>query len=352
MNNAPPPIPSLDYDSASDSEDAQDVLATPTKVRHSRPAHHHLDKATPRMSRGSPDRTPRAPAPPGTSKDTSTSNTLGFTLSYLRRIPELANLARRVVASEGKRRARQAKHAAALQDKSPHRNHRDNSASQAAKLLARAKAKAAEPPGPKMKRLFSMTIMKLYEEGAIVLWDGPARPLPKHDTPCASQGGRGLWKGEDASRTSEDSIFSLGPHSSQVLDHSNASSASSTSRMLRTLDDTHASEFGAEDDGGALSDPQANEDSYVPLTSALLAPHVECAVGTLVERARRQARIAPRNARQSEKGATKAAITAFLSRSDERWAKVDEWAVEDALSWLEGEGRVWRAGDSQWELCL
>lgn len=359
MDNAPIPTP-LNYNSNSDSEAEEDVeqlLATPTQSRraHHLSSTHTVSDMTPRPSRNLLEHTPRAPcARPNAADEDVTARIQGFTLSYLRRVPELSSLARRVVAAEGKRRARKEKHAAALRE-TPSSSNRSRNAntSQVAKLLARAKTSVLEPPGPKMKRLFNTTIRKLYEEGSIILWNGPVRSLPKPDILWANQGNSNMWKGEDKNYSGDSSIFSLGSKTPQLSDQSALSTISCSSSVLRSLDESRASKCNDdEDDEGALSDPPSTEDAYVPLTPALLAPHVENAITTLGQRYQRQTRVTPRDAKRAEPGATKSSIASFLVRSDERWAKVGGWIVEDTLAWLEEEGRAWLGGDGRWELCI
>src|SRR6266550_4698809 len=89
----------------------------------------------------------------------------GFTLSYLRRVPELAEMARRVVVAEAKRRAKE------------HRKKGAERRSQESTPLASSSAGLHDLPrdkvGPKVKRLFKWVVVQLLHEGSIVLWDGP-----------------------------------------------------------------------------------------------------------------------------------------------------------------------------------
>lgn len=264
--------------------------------------------ATPRASKA-PIR-PRSPEPGGgTSTDEDdVDRRHGFTLSHLRRVPELAVLARRVVNEEGRRRARE-------------ELERAKQASSSSKTNARA----AEPRAKKMKRLFQFAIRQLYDEGSIVLWDGPVRPLPRAapQPPLAHP----LWKAD-------------------------ASTASAMS-------------VGA-DDPGELSDPSPTEEAYLPLTPAVLAEIVERAIREWVAAAaaRRQRHqhyqhrgrgadvdpSAPFAPLAPPPGPTPAEIVAWLHR-DARWARVGEWAVKDALEWGKAEGRMWCIGQGKWELC-
>lgn len=242
----------------------------------------------------------------------------GFTLSYLRRVPELRLLARRVVEAEAKRRRRAEREALKTQ------------------ILNRtgtggrggSGASGREPVGKKMKRLFEVTVVKLYEEGSIVLWEGPVR--------------RPWWQGQ--SQSGSEGLWKMG----------------SSSTMLASSVCSVATSVGGEDDDGDegdLSDPPAEEEAYVPVTPRLLAGYVEDAIRVLTSRSAEELRLAHCRHKRAPAhvdgvGPTKEEIARFLRRGDGRWERVGEWVVEEALEGLRAEGRVWCAGRGRWELCL
>lgn len=240
----------------------------------------------------------------------------GFTMSFLRRIPELAFLAKRVVGAEAKRRAKEERgkmrsakaasstgirpdgdrgvsqttstssapiqHRAAKltrhgsQDKenaleARGRDHRDREAATCPKDNS-----LKDNPGPKIKRLFTFTIRKLYDEGSIVLWDGPVHPyaskygfIPPND---------GLWK-----------ISSKSAASTQILSDSLSLSTTfgttcdSASISCSTIPDM---DLCLREIEGDLSDPGEDEEAYISLTPAYFAPLVEEAIEVLVGRMR------------------------------------------------------------------
>jgi hypothetical protein len=230
------------------------------------------------------------------------SNLLGFTLSYLRRVPELSEMARRVVQAEAKRRERA---------------ERKRTKEAGSKRTVTPAIMDKETIAPKMKRLFRFAIVKLYEEGSIILWDGPVRACLRKQP-----NGTGLlWKTYSSTNTSlkpNTDVFSL----------------------VSDLDGVEAE----------LSDPQPDEEAYVPLTPTYLAPYVEKAIDTLMLRPSKS-RKAPYDM-LSPPGPTPEDITMFLRRSDSRWMCLGAWAVADALELLRAEERVWAVGDGRWELCL
>ncbi|KII87869.1 hypothetical protein PLICRDRAFT_112232 [Plicaturopsis crispa FD-325 SS-3] len=266
---------------------------------------HEPNIQTPRPSRNTPnlDQTPRAskaPTPPSTNRNCLR----GFTLSYLRRVPELADMARRVVKAEAKRRARDERKRAPTQDKS-------------------MRSKVELPPSAmaqKMKRLFSSVIVKLYEEGSIVIWDGPARRWAVEEASA-------LWKTNSSTVSADSTIFSA-------------------AGVSRDEDDSDLI-------AGYLSDPQPGEESYIPLTPAYLSSHVESAITAMISRAERAASASTsrKYAAAPPPGPTKDEITQYMRRTDERWARVGEWAVGDALEALRKVGRVWCIAGGRWELC-
>jgi hypothetical protein len=223
----------------------------------------------------------------------------GFTLAHLRRVPELAILAKRVVKAETTRRA----------------------ASQA----SAASRPSREGRAPKMKRLFLSTLVKLHCEGLIVRWDGPVCPLTL-GTACAARVGAGLWKEPSA----------------QSQARADASTMSTTSVGTSSLD---ASSVSQRDDDGALSDPGANEAVYIPVSPAILADAVLRTVEALVAEDRKRGHAVA-------KGATKGSITTRLRGSDEKWMYLGDWAVEDTLSLLSAQDRIWNVGHGRWEPCL
>lgn len=248
--------------------------------------------------------------------------TLGFTLSYLRRVPELSAMAYRVVKAEAKRRAREER-------KLKVQTQENNSAI----LSSSTKGTTPRPDeaaAPKMKRLFQWAIVKLYEEGSVVLWDGAVRPLASSDEGRETNG---LWKVN----------ITIGADSTSV---SFGTSSGATSRVE------------GDEDEGEISDPAADEEAYISLTPAHLAPHVEKAINTLMARSRCTAnthtncRIYKLHAPAPPPGPTKEEITKFLQRMDGRWARVGEWTVDDALRVLQKEDKVWCVGQGRWELCL
>jgi hypothetical protein len=183
-----------------------------------------------------------------------------------------------------------------------------------------------------MKRLFQWAIVKLYEEGSVILWDGSARPIQNEGRETSR-----LWK-VNSTIGADSTVFS---------------SVSSASFGILSV--------GAEDrddDEGEISDPPATgEEAYISLTPEHLAPHVEKAIRTLMARSR-PAALSTKGHNHSWPepaplpGPTKEEITSFLRRIDGRWARVGEWVVEDALQVLKMGDRVWCVGKGRWELCL
>jgi len=248
-------------------------------------------------------------------------------------------MARRVVKAETKRRAREEYKLNATKQQPQAKKPAMSSLSSNAQNIT--SQKPDEPVAPKMKRLFQWAIVKLYEEGSVVLWDGAVRPLPSHNE------GReisGLWK-----------VNSMAGADSTMFSSMSGTTSRTTSRI----------ENEVEDDGN-ISDPPTNgeEEAYISLTPAHLAPHVEKAISTLMARSRSTAvhahnhtnKISDRTHKLPKPapppGPTKEEITTFLRRVDGRWARVGEWVVDDALEVLRKEDKVWRIGKGQWELCL
>lgn len=233
--------------------------------------------------------------------------TRGFTLSYLRRVPELNEMARRVVKAEAKRRAREAKKAVVESGGGHARTQRQDLDS---KKLAM-----------KMKSLFKWAIIQLVQEGSIIIWDGPQRPY----LDAANLDASSLWSSNSSSNSTlgvNGSLFSTagGPTQSRIEDD------------LEEND---------------LSDPGEDEEAYVPLTPALLSEPVRVAIRAICEAATK----ARRPGQRSPIGATKEGILSFL-RKDDLWRRLGEWNVEDTLEYLKTERKVWNIGPGIWDLTL
>ncbi|PPQ70626.1 hypothetical protein CVT26_010054 [Gymnopilus dilepis] len=321
MDHAPIAQTSIDanYDSDTGIGNAIDQIpSTPTKRT-------RVD-ATPRPRSSQPtfDATPRARIPaPNFSSNAPSSTVLhretlqtdpgpprrGFSLSYLRRVPELSLLASRVVDAVGRRKLREERRKMKEAGFQP-------SHTQKAKRASRP----AIPPeefAKKKKRLFQWAVVQLLKEGCIALWDGPVRPCP--DVKALKDASR-LWKPNTS-------------HSSTLGDDNTLFSMSSSTVPSFLVD--------YDDEEGALSDPDPNEEAYVSLTADYLAEFVEAAIKTLVKHYEK--------AGKPYSGASKEAILVLLQK-DDRWQHVGEWNVAEALQYLQTEGRVWAVGKNGWDL--
>ncbi|KAK0480532.1 hypothetical protein IW261DRAFT_1125144 [Armillaria novae-zelandiae] len=218
----------------------------------------------------------------------------GFTLSYLRRVPELSDMAKLVVHANIKRLRRIEREAA-------------KSSSQS---LRKSQKPSRQSLGAKKKQMFIKALVDLMQEGSIVLWDGPNHPLSTASLP-------GPWKSTSTQYT---------PASIDI------SSTTTTSTFMSMLQN---------DDDDPLSDPEPLEDSYVPITPQYTANVVE---NTMVKM----------NALPLERRRPlyQKRITEFLQRTDDRWRNLGDWAVRDALELLRIEKRVRLTGPKgPWELC-
>ncbi|KAG1721949.1 uncharacterized protein EDB91DRAFT_1064161 [Suillus paluster] len=102
------------------------------------------------------------------------SNSPAFTLSHLRRVPELALLASRVVDAETRRRARPDADAEKV-------GHTQSSSGKTVKTRSHPNTTARV----RMKRLFMLAVLRLYKDGSVVLYDRPLPP-PSSSVPVSS----------------------------------------------------------------------------------------------------------------------------------------------------------------------
>lgn len=196
----------------------------------------------------------------------------GFTLSYLRRVPELAEMARRVVMAEVKRRAKD------------QRKKGGEGRSQGS-----TPTRQQDKMGPKVKRLFRWAVVQLLHEGSIVLWDGAMRVCGDEAHGEVS----GLWK----TRTSI-----------------------STSAEIGSLGGT------GHDGDGNLTDPAADEEGYVPVTASFLGEYVEKVMNGqtkegIVQRLQRDDRWSFIGAWQVQEALE------YLQQESRAWQIGDRWAL-------------------------
>ncbi|KAL1741705.1 hypothetical protein HDZ31DRAFT_44858 [Schizophyllum fasciatum] len=284
MDNAPPPS------SHAESSRRDDFpISTPSK----------------RLRQADPDLTPRAThiaptegTPRGyglTTTHSEETQAIGFTLSFLRRVPELRDLARRVVKTEAKRRGR-----AAREKVQTHTQNEDATAKSGAAVRSR-KSVAEESIPRRMKRLYQWALTALLNDGYIVLWDGSPRP-------CCFAGAcsdtSDLWK--------------------------TSASANITARTVDSTTSLASTSALHESDEEELSDPDECEESYVPLEPKVLARAVEGVVSSLIARKRRA------GVELKALSTSKESVCALLQR-DDRWRYLHGWQVEQALTYLVDE---------------
>ncbi|TDL25112.1 hypothetical protein BD410DRAFT_784933 [Rickenella mellea] len=339
MDNAPLCRPrtliqcgSASHTSDSDEDDCDDRHATPTPARHRnhfmRTSSTLVDDATPRYN----------PKDRGNLRDIESDGNAemeehGFTLSYLRRVPELADMARRVVHAERKRREREARRKAKADV-----TNTQNLPSGSAHGNVSGTSKSMETTSRKTKRLFVKTIRDLYAEGSIVIWDGPVRE-------CG-----------DASQLVDDTRSRLWR---TAAGDSSSLTASVISTTSSTIGCTTTDGQNSDDD---LSEPDPDEEAYLPVTTRGVAKLVVDAIKVLERRrSRKPVSQGHRSTLPSKSSAylpreppptTTRDILMYLRSSDERWGKLGEWVVDAALEELVADETVYSAGDGRWALCI
>lgn len=228
----------------------------------------------------------------------------GLTMSYLRRVPELRLLAERIIAAEDKRKRQEARRA------------REEAKSRGAPIPPKTEDKESGTDArERTKRLFRQAIVKLCEEGSIVLWDGPCRVWG-----AEQDSGSRLW------------------HTNATVDTRDSSIAVSSTVGNSNMEDSQDHE---------ISEPDPKEESYVSLTPALLGKYVEKAIEEIWSRKEKVRECGQRGA----KGPTLPEILTRL-KVDGRWRRIGECAVVEGLQWLKDEERVWEVGRGHWELTI
>jgi hypothetical protein len=224
-------------------------------------------------------------------------------------------MARRVVKAEAKRRLREERKKAKEVTNSRAQNHAKTKSTTTSQILDNDKI------APKMKRLFKWAVVRLLGDGSIVLWDGPVHACQKMSSSHAS-----LWKTNTTT-------------SNPTMD--------ADSTILSTISEVAHSANEEEDrENIELSDPELQEEAYVPLSPSYLAEHVAKAIDVLttdVETTANRIRRPPQSTMQG--------ILAYL-KNDDRWRFIGEWNVEEALQVLKNEKRAWCVEKGRWELAV
>nr|GAT54449.1 predicted protein [Mycena chlorophos] len=193
---------------------------------------HYLYTAADRQPLSEPSTPTRSAPHPKPSS--SSAPPRGFTVSYLRRVPSLALLAKQVAHAEWKRRA--------LDE------------------YNKAKAQGEHPPKPKpekdprkrrarTKRLFGWALQQMMKDGDVVSWEGERRKLEDG----GDGDGSAIWR----------------------MDASMPSFSASTSTSINTSTDLS---------DGELSPPDETEEAFLPLTPSFIVSAVEGAIKVLASR--------------------------------------------------------------------
>ncbi|KIJ53821.1 hypothetical protein M422DRAFT_64693 [Sphaerobolus stellatus SS14] len=262
------------------------------------------DPATPRPSRVLTDATPRPLDKWKLPASYNPSLPKGFTLSYLRRVPELAQLAAAVVEAERKRRAKEVRR----KEKEGGRTSQHVS-----QIKKESQSQFQEPSNKKAKRLYHWAIRELHKEGSIFVQD-PEAPIWRAPPPP------GIWK----SLKEDDSIDTTG---------------------ITTFSTINLSSTSGIEDPGEISDPSPNEESYLPLQTSILHEPILEAIKSLIFRNKRK------NPGSRSYGPSIADIRSYLQNKDEKWANLGEYAVTDALEELKEMDKVFSAAGC-WKMTL
>ncbi|KAJ2925276.1 hypothetical protein H1R20_g11815, partial [Candolleomyces eurysporus] len=262
-----------------------------------------------------------------------TQSIRGYTVSYLRRVPELVLLATRVAKQETRlaRKHEKEKKGAA------------SSSSSATKSTTASSSRARNPTSKDIKRLFLRAVNDLYREGSIVIWDCPAYPC----SDAAFADTSFLWK---PMTTHASGIISLS-YASSCADTTAASSilGHSTSRSRSTSGAARPPTV-PEDGEADLSEPDPNEDVYISVKPSFLADRLEEII-PIVQNAERRGQRGSQAKRGLYRGASSQGLLQYL-KGDDRWTFVHVDSVEAALKYLEEDGRAWMTPNGQWQLTV
>ncbi|KIO19129.1 hypothetical protein M407DRAFT_31217 [Tulasnella calospora MUT 4182] len=287
----------------------------------------------------SPDQTPRAKEK-GKDKalmEEGDPALMGFSLSQLRRVPELDCLGRRVVRAETKRRAKEQRlkeKEVRQKEKEKERVRRSQGVLQPSQGSLRSPSKAgsaapkkfsSERTSLKVKRLFQMTLRILREDGAIIVVEGPGK---KWDKDGEERSRRLCWR--ELTNTSMDISSAT---AASVFNTTTASTASSL------MDDSSIC-MDMDEDPPSDPDPTYEEECYLPVTAFVLAPPVLQFMGSIVP------------AGGGMKGVTVEEILGRMRRDDGRWSRLLGEHIKETIGHLVDDEKVWQVGKDKWGLVV
>jgi len=219
----------------------------------------------------------------------------GFGLSYLRRVPELHELAVRVVHAERKR-----------VEKRKLKLEKENIGNTSSSIVSKPKKRPFDLKRD-TKRLFGEALRMLVQDGLIVTQEARSRRWDDREAERMER--LRMWKCKNTETQA---------HTTEVH----------KSRTLATISEISVVPF---DQGEfVVSDEDEDEECFVPVTSALLSEPLLTAIRNATGRSN-TARL--KEKRPKALGASEEEILEQLHNSDERWARI--WDITAALKKLE-----------------
>lgn len=264
---------------------------------------------------------------------------LGYTFDYLRRVPDLRYLARRILLAEARRMTREYLVKRRALEPTDSNQPSPNSSKAGANLLRKPAPLTNEIMTKKIKDLFTHALRHLFGQGDIVAASGRSRPIPlemSNMPPCSLS--------EYPSCLGQFRLWGPPPPSSNV-----EAAAPETKTRVSGLSSRKSWRVGLQDDDGpmdvleplpSLGEQDEDAEVYFVVTAELLSEGVLKAV-TLLSR---------RRALGQHGGASPGEILATLIRSDERWRKMNEVRIDEALALLSRAKKVWNYMKDQWVL--
>lgn len=234
----------------------------------------------------------------------------GFGLSYLCRVPELHELAVRVVHAERKR-----------VEKCKLKLEKENIGNTSSSAVSKPKKRPIDLKRD-TKRLFGEALRMLVQDGMIVTQESRSRRWDDREPERLER--LRMWK----YKNTETQAHTTEAH---------------TSKTLATIDEI--SMIPVNEGEFVLSDIDEDEECFIPVTSALLSAPLLAAI--------RNATSCSNTTRIKEKrpkvlGASEEEILEQLNNSDERWARI--WDITAALKKLEQDEEAYEVSERVWAI--
>ena len=265
-----------------------------------------------------------------------TSPALGFSFDYLRRVPDLRYLARRILLAEARRMNRD--YLVKRRALEPTGDNRP--LSKADTNLRKPAPLTDDIMTKKVNDLFAHALRRLFGEGDIIAGSGKSRPIPPEmvDLPRCSLKEYPKCLGQFRLWDPPPPLSPAGNVEPDALDPKSRTSGSSSRKSWRIGLQDQDGPVDALERLSSLRESDEDAEVYFVVTPELMSDDVLKAVALLGRR----------KERGQHGGGSPGDILATLIRLDEKWRKMNEDRVGETLELLSDAKKIWNYMKDQW----